>query len=338
MSREKEMIEIINQQMPKSSAQLNKLFESDAEILDFQGTRLVYNMDEFSEEDLLREEDAYTLGWNMAVGSISDILASGGTPKFFAHSLVIKDSWSKEYVKRLSMGIADVLRQSQTAFIGGDFGVSEIWRYTGSVIGELSGASMLRSGAKVGDAIFITGKIGLGNVEAALKLYSHNTILKSITNHIKNRFQLRNKEAQFIKEYSRCCIDTSDGLYQALKSISSLSKTGFEVYNLPYENTGLLLAKLLSIPKELLFLTECGEYELLFTIDRELTEEFLKRAEENGLRFYQIGKVEDIDIQYLNESEWKLDLSTYDIAARDYQQPKNYLTDVIEFVKTRRTR
>lgn len=338
MSREKEMIEIINQQMPKSSAQLNKLFESDAEILDFHGRKIVYNMDEFSEEDLLREEDAYTLGWNMTVGSISDILASGGTAKFFAHSLVVKNSWSKEYVEKLSMGIADVLRQSETSFIGGDFGVSEIWRYTGSVIGELNGASMLRSGAKVGDVIFITGKIGLGNVEAALKLYSDNTILKSITNHFKNRFRLRNKEALFIKEYSRCCIDTSDGVYQALKTISSLSKTGFEVYNLPYENSGLLLAKLLNIPKELLFLAECGEYELLFTIDKELKEAFVKKAEEKGLTFYQLGKIQDIYTQYLYESEWKLDLSTYDIAARDYQQPKNYLTDVIEFVKTRRTR
>lgn len=180
MSKEKEMIEGISKPMPRSTSQLNKLFEADSEIIDFHGHRLLFTMDEFSEEDLLRDEDPYVLGWNMAVGSISDILASGGKPKYYAHSLVIQDSWTKDYVSKLSLGIAQVLKDVGVAFIGGDFGISKTWRYTSSVIGDLEGSPMLRSGAKVGDGIFLTGPIGSGNVEAALVLYAENPFVKHL--------------------------------------------------------------------------------------------------------------------------------------------------------------
>ncbi|WP_291300872.1 AIR synthase related protein [Desulfosporosinus sp. BICA1-9] len=209
MNREREIIEVINKHMPRSSSQVNNLFESDSEIVAFHGIGLLYNIDEFSEEDLLREDDPYTLGWNMALGSISDILASGGRPKFYAHSMVIRDSWTKGYVEKLSLGIAQVLKEVGATFIGGDFGISNTWRYTGSVLGDLEGQAMLRSRGEVGDGIYLTGPIGRGNVEAALKLYEQNLLVKHLTGRWKNFFRLRSKEAEVIKRYSRCCIDTS---------------------------------------------------------------------------------------------------------------------------------
>ena len=332
MSKEKEMIETINKYMPRSSNQLNKLFESDSEIIDFHDKRLVYNIDEFSEEDLLRDNNPYILGWNMAVGSISDILASGGRPGYYAHSLVIRDSWSKAYVEKLSMGIADVLKEVGASFIGGDFGISGTWRYTGSVIGHLEGPPMLRSGAKVGDLVFISGEIGIGNIEAALKLYDENPLVRNIAKRWKNYFRLRSKEADLIKRYSSCCIDTSDGVFNALNAISEMSKTGFELGNLPYTKSGLLLAKVLSKPKEVLFLGECGEYELLFTISKEAYEEFFKKSKEMKLKFYKIGEIKEQGIKSLCAADRKIDLTTYHLRARDYQNTKEYLRDINNFL------
>jgi len=336
MSKENEMIEIINKYMPRSSNQLNKMFESDAEIIDFNAKRLVYNIDEFSEEDLLRDENPYVLGWNMTVGSISDILASGGRPMYYAHNLVIHNSWSKEYLRKLSLGIADALKEAGASFIGGDFGISETWRYTGSIIGHLEGPPMLRSGAKAGDLIFISGLIGLGNVEGALKLYSASPLIKNLTRRWKNYFRLRSKEAGFIKRYSNCCIDTSDGVFNALNAICEMSRTGFELGNLPYTKNGLLLAKALNIPKEGLFLGECGEYELLFTIRKEIAEEFLEQAKKLELKFYQIGEIKEQGNKLLCTVEQKIDLTTYNLRARDYQDTKEYLRDIINFLTLRR--
>lgn len=337
MSKEKEMIQIIHKNMPRSQAQINQLFESDAEIVDFYGKRLVYNIDEFSEEDMLREEDPYVLGWNMAVGSISDILASGGTPKYYAHSLVVKKSWTKEYIDGLSKGIAEVLKKSQIDFIGGDFGVSDIWRYTGSVIGELQGQPLLRSGAKVGDLIFISGKVGLGNIEAALKIYSDKNFLKPLINKFKNLFPVRAEEAQIIKKYSQCCMDTSDGAFNTLNTLCEMSEIGFEVRDLPYEKGGKVLSKLLNIPKEVLFLGECGEYELLFTLSKDKKEAFLKEAEKKELVFYQIGEIKEKGRKLLCENKREIDLSSFHLSARDYEDTKKYLKDVIQFVNLRRS-
>lgn len=332
MNREKEIIEVINKHMPRSSSQLNNPFESDSEIIAFHGKGLLYNIDEFSEEDLLREDDPYVLGWNMAIGSISDILATGGRPKFYAHSTVIRESWTNDYVEKLSLGIAQVLKEVGAVFIGGDFGISKTWRYTGSVIGDLDGQAMLRSRAKVGDGIYITGRIGRGNVEAALKLYEQNILVKRLTGRWKNFFRLRSKEAEVIKRYSRCCIDTSDGVFNALGTISEMSRKGFVVNNLPYVKSGLLLAKTLNLPKEMLFLGECGEYELLFTLSKETEEEFDRAAREQKLTFYKLGEVKEQGIQSLWEREREIDLRTYTLRARDYADPKDYLRNVVDFL------
>lgn len=333
MNKEKQMIEVINKHMPRSTTQLNKLFEADSEIIDFQGKRLLHTMDEFSEEDLLRDEDPYVLGWNMAVGSISDILATGGIAKYYAHSLVIQNSWSQDYVGKLSQGIAQVLKEVGAAFIGGDFGTCKTWRYTGSVIGELEGPPLLRSGAKVGDRIFVSGPIGRGNVEAALVLYAQNPFIKQLTGRWKNTFRLRSKEAELIKRHSCCCMDTSDGVFNALNAISEMSRTGFVVNDLPYVKSGLFLAKSLNIPKEVLFLGECGEYELLFTLSKEVEEEFLNEALEKKLDFYKLGEVTEQGSKTLGKKDREIDLATYDLSARDYPEPKDYLRAVVNFLK-----
>jgi thiamine-monophosphate kinase len=146
-------------------------------------------------------------------------------------------------------------------------------------------------------------------------------------------FQLRYKEAEIIKQYSRCCIDTSDGVCNALKAISEMSETGFIVGDLPYVGSGLLLAEALGIPKELLFLGECGEYELLFTLSRDSEEKFSKEAQEKSLSFWRIGEVTKQDTKLLRGNDKEIDLTSYALKARDYKDPKEYLREVIEFLK-----
>lgn len=339
IGREKEMIELINGYLPRSAEQRNKLFEADAEIIGCRtgnfgllGENLLFSIDEFSEEDLLRDEDPYVLGWNMALGTIGDILAVGGTPRYYGHSLVIRNSWSKEYVAELSRGIAAVLEKTETAFLGGDLGISPIWRYTGSVIGELKGEPLLRSGAEPGDVIYVTGLIGGGNADAALKMYGNSPLFKRLVPRWKNSFSLRCREAGLIKKYSRCCIDTSDGVFNALQTISQLSGTGFTVGDLPYVKSGVFLAKALSMPVELLFLGECGEYELLFTLSKEKEEAFITEAKEKELKFYRLGKITEPGRKLLRGKDIVFDLADYNLRARDYPGPREYLREVVHFL------
>jgi len=175
--KEKDVIKIINEIMPRSILQINKPFEMDSEAIELkhEGRHLLFSTDEFSEEDMFMEQDAFALGHNIAVGTLSDIYASGGIPKYYAQSLTINEMFTAEYLRDFHEGVAAVLRQANVAFIGGDFGKSHIWRCTSSAIG-FAEKILKRSGAKVGDSIYITGEIGSGNMQAmkmkTLPIYS----------------------------------------------------------------------------------------------------------------------------------------------------------------------
>jgi len=82
----------------------------------------------------------------------------------------------------------------------------------------------------------------------------------------------------------------------------------------------------------MLFLGECGEYELLFTLTREVEEEFIWEAQQQKLTFHKLGEVKEQGIKSLWEREREIDLSTYALRARDYADPKDYLRNVVDFL------
>jgi len=300
---EKKLIEQLIRNMPRSNKQLNKPFESDSEILEFTGKKLLYSMDEFSSEDLFMINDPFVLGHNIAVATISDIYASGGIPLFYAHSLTINESFTEKYLEKFYKGVAAVLSTANTAFIGGDFGKAECWRCCASVIGSTE-RPILRSTAKPGDIIYITGEIGAGNVQAAAELF-HVKVAKI-------KFKLRSQEAQRISQVASSCIDTSDGAYNAINTISDMSGVGFALDFLPYMKAGSILAKILGLHKEMLFFCECGEYELLLTAPPEIS-----------LPFHRIGR-----ITTHGKTLHGKDISKFNISAREFKNPKDYLKAV----------
>ena len=149
MISEKAICELFSSMLPSGRA--NDCFESDAEIISLNGApNGLFTTDEFSAEDLFRENDPYLLGWNIAAGAISDILACGGVPLYYAHALTVDPRWDADYLRGLGTGVRDVLQATGARFIGGDCGRFEVWRCTVSVIGWCEGAPVRRRGARPG--------------------------------------------------------------------------------------------------------------------------------------------------------------------------------------------
>jgi|LGVF01.1.fsa_nt_gb thiamine-monophosphate kinase len=331
MLNEVELIKCIAKQLPRSSNQKNKIFETDAEILPFGNTTMAITIDEFSDEDLFRTNNPYDLGWNMAIGGISDILACGSTPLYYAHSFTKGEDWDDNFVETLSRGVGDVLRAYGTSFIGGDFGQSKAWRYTATVIGEINGEPLKRSNAKVGDGIYITGEIGSGNLQAATALYKNHNGIDRLINKMIPRFSIRLEEAKLIRSYSKCCMDTSDGLLNGLKSIALSSRVGFEIENIPYLSSGILAAKLLRLPKTLLMSCESGEYELLFTVPRDCEKVFQKELNSKSMKITRIGQIANPGLMNYKIQKKKIDFLDFDISARAYKDQKDYIKDVANY-------
>jgi len=335
MNDEKKNIEMINSIFPENKHRLNKCFESDSEVISLDNKQFLFTMDEFSEEDMFREDDPYSLGWNVAAGGISDISACAGIPLYYGHAMVISDSWNESFIRKFTQGVADVLKKTGTNFMGGDFGKAKNWHYTASIIGKTGHRPLNRIGASMGDSIYLSGMIGRGNIEAALKIYSHDKRFKIISEIFKNRFHLRLEESKFISDYAACCIDTSDGAFNALNIISDINGLGYELSDLPYTNIGSIGALFTSFPKELLFLGEAGEYELLFTISPRDEEKFLQKANQKNFTFYKIGKMVD-SLKILFKKNGSIDLSHLHLRARDFNDHRKYLGYLSNYVEGQR--
>jgi thiamine-monophosphate kinase len=321
MISEKAICELFSAMLPSGRA--NACFESDAEIISLNGTANgLFTTDEFSAEDLFREDDPYLLGWNIAAGAISDILACGGVPLYYAHALTVHPRWDAAYLRRLASGVRDVLKASGARFIGGDCGRSEVWRCTVSVIGQCEGAPVRRRGARPEDMIYLSGEVGAGNLEAALRLFGGRHSQKS--GRIRTQFPLRLRESALVRDFASCCIDTSDGVCAALNAIADLNGCGYVVAELPYLRAGLGFCRRASLPEELLFLGECGEYELLFTVRRERDEAFLVQARKSGCPLRRIGVMTATGRKLLDD-ERTIDLSSWRRQARDFERPEQYL-------------
>jgi len=329
---ENKLIKTISSIFPDSKLRLNKCFESDAEVVSVSGQKLLFTMDEFSEEDMFRDDDPYALGWNVATGAMSDIFACGGIPLFYSHAMVIGQLWDEKFIKKFSQGVADVLKETGTVFIGGDFGKGKQWHYTAAIIGKPRERVVSRKGVLSGDLIYLSGKIGLGNVEAAIKLFSRDPRFKIASAFIRDRFELRHKESEFMSNYAAVCIDTSDGVFNALNVITEINNVGYEIGDLPYINLGSLGTSIVSLPKELLFLGEAGEYELLFTIRPDSEKEFLSQSKKQRLMFHKIGRITDSG-KRLQSNRKTLDLSDLNVRARDFDDRQEYLNYLISYLK-----
>jgi thiamine-monophosphate kinase len=327
MMSEHDICERLSSLLP--SGRLNRCFESDAEILEIGGRRCLFTTDEFSAEDLFRDSDPYGLGWNIAVGGISDILACGGKPLYYAHALTVGRRWEAEYLEQFGGGVRDVLLASGARFIGGDCGRSESWRCTVSVIGSCEGPPMLRRGAAPGDLIYLSGLVGTGNLEAALTLHGS-------AKPIQTRFSVRLAEAAVVRKHAAACMDTSDGVCAALNTLADLNGCGYTVENLPYLPAGAQHLEHAGLPRTLLFLGECGEYELLFAVQPQQEARLLAEARSAGVVFHRLGAFTP-NGRLLRESGETLDLSSLRLHARDFEHPQQYLQSVLQWLGQHRS-
>lgn len=344
MLGEKEIITILTTILPKSPSlkknqdKVSQVFTCDAEMVNIDSSRILVSTDEFSAEDYFTENHPYILGWNVAVGAISDILAAGGKPLYYSHALTIKKTWTEKYISSFAQGLAAVLNRAGVSFVNGDLARADSWRYTATVIGVPGNKDLNRQGAVHGDCIYMTGKIGRGNFSAALKLYAEKLVLLKLAEKLYCKLDLRMKEATLIAEFASSCIDTSDGVFQALNTLSEVNNIGYIISSLPYIKKGLLAAKLLSLPQTLLFLGESGEYELLFTVKAADEMEFLRQAKNQRLTFYRLGTmIQGRDnLKILEEGGKSIILNSLQERARDYNTTEEYVHSLIRWLEKRK--
>lgn len=240
----------------------------DTAVLEYDGKRfMLWTVDMQVEGDHFntRWSTPRQIGRKAMEVNVSDIAAMGGLPKYALVSISLPEETQVEFVDELYRGMRDACRAYGFEIVGGNttHGVKTVIDI--SIIGFVEKNRLcLRSGAKAGDLICVTGDLG----ESAAGLEALKAGLKNVdaTAHLEPRCRL--KEAREISKHANALIDVSDGLASEVKHICEMSKTGAVVLKdaIPLSgNTRLLAGRLNKDPYE--FALHGGEdFELVFTI------------------------------------------------------------------------
>ena len=120
-------------------------------------------------KDLSVENVHFRLDWSTPeqavekhiVSNVSDISAMGGRPRFALFGLCVGKGWSEETVQRVADAVSKGFAKRNIALIGGDTVSGEVGMFSTTLIGEqVAPRRLLRSGARAGDSLYVSGTLG----------------------------------------------------------------------------------------------------------------------------------------------------------------------------------
>ena len=195
----------------------------DAAILEPPaGEQLVVSTDTSVEDVHFRRRwlTSGEIGYRSAMAALSDLAAMGARPLGMTVALALPPAWKEDFGP-LADGIGEAAREVECHVIGGDLSRSEALHCTITVLGA-SARPILRSGANVGDSIYITGQ--LGGPGAALRALSAGTHPAPLARERFARPVARIREGVWIAQHgAHAMIDLSDGLVSDAEHLATAS-------------------------------------------------------------------------------------------------------------------
>ena len=230
------------------------------------------------------------------VMNISDFAAKGVKPIAMLVSLGLSIKLTRRDIEEVGKGLNAGAREYGAYIIGGDTGEASDLVISLSLFGiAKKDALILRSGAKPGDLVAVTGPFG--KPTAGLKI-----LLDGFKAHGENRKILvesvlmphaRLKEGLALSKTKAvtAAIDSSDGLAWSLHEIANASNVGFLINKLPIAEEVEEFAEINRLDRLELTLYGGEEYELVLTIKPKLWKKAKKAVEKVGGKLLSIGKV-----------------------------------------------
>lgn len=257
-----------------------------------QGQTLLVSTDTLvSGVHFLPEWSAYDIAYKSVMANISDIAAMAAVPSWITLALtlpVVDNTWLDGF----SRGLHDSLSQFNVSLVGGDTTKGPL-SITLTIMGYCSYDKVVkRSGAKVGDIIFVSGPIGgaalaVKYLNKSMNLVHRNELMDKLL-HPKPRVDLRD----LLQNYANSAIDISDGLSADLNHICVESGglgACLRQKDIPVHH---LLEQYLGEHAMAFALTGGDDYELCFTVAAEKVDAFITEAQRHNIGCYSIGVIQ----------------------------------------------
>lgn len=255
------------------------------------------------------------IGWRALAVNLSDCAAMAATPRFAFLALSLpeaNDTWLEEF----AAGFFELAERDNVVLAGGDTTRGPLV-ITVTVLGEVpSGKAVLRSGARVGDRVLVTG--WPGRARAALETWQRNETVPDGLQQPWRRPDPRTAAIDVLRESASACIDVSDGLVADLGHLLTASG-GDSPLGATLEADALPIADALvdAVDEEAVECVLFGgdDYELLFTCAPESAIQVREQLAAAGVTATAIGVVEDAEGLRLATSDgntWELPMHGFD--------------------------
>ena len=208
---------------------------------------------------------AFQIGYKAVAVNVSDIAAMGAAPHSILLALalparLVNESWLTEFAK----GLFHACQLFGVTLIGGDTTRSDHLVLSVSAQSHLEAntPAVYRSGAKVGDKVYVSGTLG----DAAYALqHPDNAVGIELAHRLHMPTPRVSLGAALAKIGATAMIDISDGLYQDLGHICEQSAVNMRI-NLEQLPTSKVLASVELTERLLCQLAGGDDYELAFTL------------------------------------------------------------------------
>ena len=161
----------------------------------------------------------FQIGAKLTTANLADIFAMGATPKYLLVAAAITEVNNSQMVSELAKGIRSVADKYEVAVIGGDLSRAEKMSLSITALGEISEKPITRSGAKVGDIVYVSALPGLSAAGLAILTRGLDRPRYVVEAHLNPKLNAPDKLIQVAT--SMC--DISDGLVTDASHIASAS-------------------------------------------------------------------------------------------------------------------
>jgi thiamine-monophosphate kinase len=235
-----------------------------------------------------------SVGWKCLARALSDIAAMGGTPRCFLLSLALPQKLTGRWLDLFLGGLRRASRKFQCPLAGGDTTRQSKVLINVSIVGEVpTGHAVRRSGARAGDILYVTGR--LGEAEVGLQIVRHGARPAqkrnpSTSKHLYPEPRLALGQWLSKRGLATAMMDISDGLSTDLPRLCAASAIGAQIEEakIPQVHTSDLAIKYGRNPIQLA-LHGGDDYELLFTVPPQRAKLLPKRFQ--GVRLTAIGRI-----------------------------------------------
>src|SRR5688500_3295956 len=100
------------------------------------------------------------VGFKLVAINVSDIAAMGGRPTRAVATVQLGEATDVSVVEEIAAGISEAAARWHVGVVGGDLGRGTDLALTMTLLGEIEGPPILRSGARPGDMVCATGSLG----------------------------------------------------------------------------------------------------------------------------------------------------------------------------------